>query len=51
MPLEQKKKVAYLFGAGATHAELVALNPDLAPEREGSFNSTRVLQGHRKIMS
>jgi len=35
LPSKRKKKVAYLFGAGATHAELVALNPDLVPETEG----------------
>ncbi len=29
------KKVAYLFGAGATHAELVALDPDLDSNGEG----------------
>jgi len=43
----QKKKVAYLFGAGATHAELVALYPDLLQEREGlliSHVSSRVIE-------
>jgi hypothetical protein len=35
LPSKRKKKVAYLFGAGATHAELVALNPDLVPETDG----------------
>lgn len=27
--------MAYLFGAGATHAELLAMNPDLIPESDG----------------
>lgn len=27
------RKIAYLFGAGATHAELLALNPDLEPSQ------------------
>lgn len=35
MPSKRKKKVAYLFGAGATHAELLALSPDLIPETDG----------------
>jgi hypothetical protein len=32
-----KKNIAYLFGAGATHAELINLEPDieLKPERQG----------------
>jgi hypothetical protein len=44
---EQKKKIVYLFGAGATHAELLALNPDLLPETDGlliSHVSSRVIQ-------
>src|SRR6266550_781741 len=39
------KKIGYLFGAGATHAELLALDPDLPPN-EGlliSDVSTRVM--------
>ena len=39
------RKIAYLFGAGATHAELLALDPDLQPN-EGlliSDVSTRVM--------
>ena len=39
------KKIVYLFGAGATHAELMALYPDL-PENQGlliSNVSTRVM--------
>lgn len=50
MASKQKKKVAYLFGAGATHAELLALNPDLIPEKEGlliSSVSSRVIDKAR----
>lgn len=50
MALEQKKKVAYLFGAGATHAELIALKPDLLPESEGLLIrhvSSRVIEKAR----
>lgn len=35
MAQEQIKKVAYLFGAGATHAELFALNPYLQRATDG----------------
>ena len=47
MASEHKKKIAYLFGAGATHAELFALNQDLVPETEGlliSSVSSRVIE-------
>jgi hypothetical protein len=40
------KKIAYLFGAGATHAELSALDPDLESKRQGlliSHVSERVM--------
>lgn len=50
MPLEQTKKVAYLFGAGATHAELIALYPDLLTERDGLLIrhvSSRVIENAR----
>jgi hypothetical protein len=46
----RKKKVAYFFGAGATHAELLALKPDLTRETEGlliSDVSSRVIQKAR----
>lgn len=29
------RKIAYLFGAGATHAELMALDPDLESDKQG----------------
>lgn len=32
---DSTKKIVYLFGAGATHAELAALLPDLSPETDG----------------
>ena len=35
MALEPKKKVAYLFGAGATHAELLELEPDILQKNQG----------------
>ena len=35
MALEQKKRVAYLFGAGATHAELLELEPDILQKNQG----------------
>lgn len=47
----QPKKVAYLFGAGATHAELKALKPDLIPETEGLLIrhvSSRVMEKARQ---
>jgi len=47
---EKKTKIAYLFGAGATHAELLALNPELVRETQGlliSDVSSRVIQKAR----
>lgn len=47
---ERKTKIAYLFGAGATHAELLALNPELVRETHGlliSDVSARVIQKAR----
>jgi len=35
MPLGERKKIVYLFGAGATHAELTNLEPDLIEEKSG----------------
>ena len=40
------KKIAYLFGAGATHAELENVIPDLVPEQDGLLISH--LGGHPK---
>jgi hypothetical protein len=48
---DEPKKVAYLFGAGATHAELKALKPDLQPETEGLLIrhlSSRVMERARE---
>jgi hypothetical protein len=36
MALEQRKKVAYLFGAGATHAELINLDQTCFGRNNGS---------------
>src|SRR6267143_7142716 len=50
MALEQKKKVAYLFGAGATQAELINLEPDLLREKQGLLIadvSSRVIEKAR----
>ena len=50
MALEQKKKVAYLFGAGATHAELINIEPDLLREKQGLLIgdvSSRVIEKAR----
>jgi hypothetical protein len=50
LALEQKKKVAYLFGAGATHAELINLEPDLLREKQGLLIrdlSSRVIEKAR----
>lgn len=50
MALEHKKKVAYLFGAGATHAELINIEPDLLREKQGLLIgdvSSRVLERAR----
>jgi len=48
------KRIAYLFGAGATHAELENLRPDLVVEREGlliSHVSARVIEKARQDSS
>jgi len=45
-----KKKVAYLFGAGATHAELFDLEPNIAAKRQGLLIgnvSSRVIEKAR----
>jgi len=50
LALEQKKKVAYLFGAGATQAELINLEPDLLREKQGLLIgdvSSRVIEKAR----
>ena len=50
MPREEKKKVAYLFGAGATHAELISLEPELLREKQGLLIgdvSSRVIERAR----
>ena len=50
MVSDQKKKVAYLFGAGATHAELLNLDPDMVPEHQGLLIrnvSSRVIEKAR----
>jgi len=47
---EVTKKIAYLFGAGATHAELINLEPDLFREKQGLLIgdvSSRVLEKAR----
>ena len=46
----KKKKVAYLFGAGATHAELINIEPDLLREKQGLLIrdvSSRVIEKAR----
>lgn len=51
MPEITKKKVVYLFGAGATHAELTTLDPDLEEVTHGLLIgnvSERVIQRARK---
>jgi len=51
MSLAEAKKVVYLFGAGATHAELTNLDPDLNPETRGLLIgnvSSRVIEIARK---
>src|SRR5947208_38171 len=48
------KRIVYLFGAGATHAELENLLPDLVPERKGlliSDVSARVIEKARQDSS
>jgi len=50
MVREQRKKVAYLFGAGATQAELINLEPDLLREKQGLLIadvSSRVIEKAR----
>jgi hypothetical protein len=45
------KKIVYLFGAGATHAELQNLDPDLIEERDGLLTgnvSSRVIERARR---
>jgi len=47
----EQKKVVYLFGAGATHAELVNLEPDLIREKQGLLIgdvSSRVIERARR---
>jgi hypothetical protein len=51
MPRSEPKKIAYLFGAGATHAELPELDDSLAEERRGlliSDVSSRVIDRARR---
>ena len=48
------KKIVYLFGAGATHAELMALDPDLEPDENGlliSNVSKRVISRAKKNLA
>ena len=50
MASDQRKRIAYLFGAGATHAELLNLNPDLVREEQGLLIgnvSSRVIEKAR----
>ncbi len=47
----EPKKIVYLFGAGATHAELQSLDPYLIPEKQGlliSNVSARVIERARR---
>lgn len=47
MPQPQPKKIAYLLGAGATHAELTNIEQDLIPEKLGLLTanvSARVIK-------
>ncbi len=51
MPEDEPKKIAYLFGAGATHAELQNLDPDLIEEKSGLLIgnvSSRVIEKARR---
>jgi len=51
MSLAEAKKIVYLFGAGATHAELTNLEPDLNPEKRGLLIgkvSSRVIEIARR---
>ncbi len=50
MPEAEPKKLVYLFGAGATHAELQNIEPDLVNEKRGlliSNVSSRVIEKAR----
>ena len=50
MPEGEPKKIVYLFGAGATHAELQNLDPDLLEESSGLLIgnvSSRVIERAR----
>jgi hypothetical protein len=51
MPEAEPKKIVYLFGAGATHAELQNIDPDLAEEKSGLLTtnvSKRVIEKARR---
>ncbi len=51
MPQPEPKKIVYLFGAGATHAELENLSPDLIDEKFGLLMnnvSSRVIEAARR---
>ena len=51
MPEGEPKKIVYLFGAGATHAELQNLDPDLIEEKSGLLIgnvSSRVIEKARR---
>jgi len=51
MPEGEPKKIVYLFGAGATHAELQNLDPDLVEEKSGLLIgnvSSRVIEKARR---
>src|SRR5713101_5991209 len=50
MPETADKKIIYLFGAGATHAEMQNIDPDLINEKRGlliSHVSSRVIEQAR----
>src|ERR1700722_933952 len=54
MEQPRRKKIAYLFGAGATHAELVLLDPVVSekPEERGLLMgnvSSRIIERARRI--
>jgi hypothetical protein len=51
MSVSEQKNIVYLFGAGATHAELIDLEPDLIREKQGLLIgdvSSRVIEGARR---
>ncbi len=51
MPQPEFKRIAYLFGAGATHAELQNIEPDLVKEKTGLLIknvSSRVIEKARR---